>query len=493
MEVLEDHEEGLQLALAEQEALDGVEGPPAALRRIEGLPLGVLDGHVQERQQGGQGRLEVPVQREELAGDLLPDLAVGLAVVHVEVGLEEIDDGQVAGRLAVGHGARLQDEPVLGAVGVGELVEQARLAHPGLADGRHELTVPGASLLEALAELLDLGVPADEAGEPAGRRGLQARSQRADPGELVDLDRGGQALHGHGAQWGHLHEAFGEREGVGRQEDRARIGELLHPRREVGGLADGRVVHAEVGPDRPNDHLAGIQAHAYADRDAVLSPDALGVPLHRLLHAERGVAGADGVVLVRQRRAEEGHDAIAHHLVHRPLVAVDGRHHVLDDGIEELARLLGVAIGEELHGALEVGEEDGDLLALAFQGGLRGEDLLGQVLGVYESGAGNLVVGVVRSGAAHWPQNLFSGGLAAPQDGQVEASGAAHSPQNFMPVAFSCWHRRHFMPSPSGESGRERSDGCRELSLAGGRGQGPSGSGSSIDLTTIRECSGHRR
>src|SRR5713226_374635 len=73
VEVLEDHEQRLQLALAEQEALDGVEDPPAALRRIEGLPLSVLNGHVQERQQGGQSRLEGPVQREELAGDLLPD------------------------------------------------------------------------------------------------------------------------------------------------------------------------------------------------------------------------------------------------------------------------------------------------------------------------------------------------------------------------------------------------------------------------------------
>ena len=80
VQVLEDHEQRLHLALAQQEALDGVEGALAPLRRIERLPLGVLDGHVQERQQGRQGRLEGAVEREELAGDLLPDLAVGLAV-----------------------------------------------------------------------------------------------------------------------------------------------------------------------------------------------------------------------------------------------------------------------------------------------------------------------------------------------------------------------------------------------------------------------------
>src|SRR2546425_619076 len=93
--------------------------------------------------------------------------------------------------------------------------------------------------------------------------------------------------------------------------------------------------------------------------------------------------------------------------------------------------------------------------------------------GVYESGAANLAVRVVRSGVAHWPQNLFSGGLVAPQEGQV-VSGAAHSPQNFVPVGLSCWHRGHFMPSPSRGPGLESSHRCRELSLLGGGGQGHS-------------------
>ena len=86
------------------------------------------------------------------------------------------------------------------------------------------------------------------------------------------------------------------------------------------------------------------------------------------------------MVLVGDRRAEERHDAVAHHLVDGALVAVDGLHHPLEDGVEELAGLLGIAVGEQLHRALEVGEEDGDLLALALEGALGGEDLLGEVL-----------------------------------------------------------------------------------------------------------------
>ena len=149
----------------------------------------------------------------------------------------------------------------------------------------------------------------------------------------------------------------------------------------MGGLAHRGVVHVQIGADRAHDHLARVQAHADADRDAVLPSHALGVPLHRLLHPERRIARAHRVVLVRQGRAEERHDPVAHDLVHGALVAVDGLHHVLEHGVEELARLLGIAVGEQLHRALEVGEEDGDLLALAFERGLGGEDLLGEVLG----------------------------------------------------------------------------------------------------------------
>src|SRR5262249_47823797 len=45
------------------------------------------------------------------------------------------------------------------------------------------------------------------------------------------------------------------------------------------------------------------------------------------------------------------------------------------------ACFLGVAVGEELHGTLEIGEQHGHLFALAFEGALGGEDLLREMLG----------------------------------------------------------------------------------------------------------------
>ena len=52
-------------------------------------------------------------------------------------------------------------------MGVGELVDQPRLAHPGLAHDGDHLAVAGTSLGEDSAQVLDLGVAADEAREAA--------------------------------------------------------------------------------------------------------------------------------------------------------------------------------------------------------------------------------------------------------------------------------------------------------------------------------------
>jgi hypothetical protein len=101
VQVLEDHEHWLRLAFPEQDALDGFEGALPALGGIERLPAGVLDGHIEQGQQGGQGRLEDAIQREELASHLVANFAVSVAILHLEVGLDQIDDGQVARRLAV--------------------------------------------------------------------------------------------------------------------------------------------------------------------------------------------------------------------------------------------------------------------------------------------------------------------------------------------------------------------------------------------------------
>ena len=140
------------------------------------------------------------------------------------------------------------------------------------------------------------------------------------------------------------------------------------------------------------------------------------------------------MVLVRQRCTEERHDPVAHDLVHRALIAVDGLHHALQHRIEDLARLLGIAVGEQLHRALEVGEEHRDLLALAFQGGLGGEDLLGEVRCTTRGWRSGPLVRWWRRSAG--PAELLARRDGVPQLGQAASSRAPQSSQNSPPRRF---------------------------------------------------------
>jgi hypothetical protein len=135
---------------------------------------------------------------------------VCFAIVDLEVGLEEVDDGQVAGGLAVGHGAGFQDEPVLSPVGVGELVDEAGLPHAGFPHEGDELAVAIVGESERAADLLDLGVAADEPRQsPRGGR-VEPGPLRARSGECVDLHRLRQALDRDRAPGRDLDVAFGE-------------------------------------------------------------------------------------------------------------------------------------------------------------------------------------------------------------------------------------------------------------------------------------------
>ena len=208
----------------------------------------------------------------------------------------------------------------------GELVDEARLSHPGLAnDGRH-LAMPLRGELLCAPELLQLIVAADEASEPTPRGRLQTGPHGSTPDHLEHLHRLAQSLDVDRAERLDLYEALGEPQRVGAHEDRARRRHLLHAHREMRGLPHRRVVHAQVAADRPHHDLPGIEANADLGEHALPTANFFGVPLQRLLHTERGIAGPHCVIFVRHRRPEQCHDPVAHHLVDGALVVVHRLH-----------------------------------------------------------------------------------------------------------------------------------------------------------------------
>ncbi len=86
------------------------------------------------------------------------------------------------------------------------------------------------------------------------------------------------------------------------------------------------------------------------------------------------------MVLVRDRRAEQRHDAVAGELVDRALEAVDALAEDREEALHDLAPLLGVAALGEVHRAHHVGEQHRHVLALPFQHAA-GADLPGELLG----------------------------------------------------------------------------------------------------------------
>ena len=102
-------------------------------RRCDGSRAcqGVLHRHLQEGQEGRQGRPEGRVQREQPPGELLAHAPPVVAVLDLKVGFEQVDDRQIRGGLAIGGRAAFQQEPALRARRMGELVEEAGLAQSG--------------------------------------------------------------------------------------------------------------------------------------------------------------------------------------------------------------------------------------------------------------------------------------------------------------------------------------------------------------------------
>ena len=141
VQILEDQQQRLHLAFAQQHALErrrGCAGGAAADRACRnGLSSGRASssassaGRVSWRASSSVSTCPVTLARMVRASSRVLDMAVAL---------EQVDDREVGRGLAVGHRGALQHPPALGVVGVDELIDQARLAHPGLP---HQRPPPG--------------------------------------------------------------------------------------------------------------------------------------------------------------------------------------------------------------------------------------------------------------------------------------------------------------------------------------------------------------
>jgi len=135
----------------------------------------------------------------------------------------------------------------------GELSGEPRLADAGLARGQDDLAGAGPSLAQAVAQQGALRRPADEVGEPAAHR-LEAAFGHGDAFDHKGFDRLGKALCYLGAEIGEPEQVADEVAGGAGEDDLPGLRKRLQARREVGGLADHRLLLRRALADQIADH-----------------------------------------------------------------------------------------------------------------------------------------------------------------------------------------------------------------------------------------------
>ncbi len=259
-----------------------------------------------------------------------------------------------------------------------ELEAQPTFTNSGFTDHADDLPVRSDRAGEDPVEPGELNVPSDQPGQAPRARGFEPRASGPDPAQLDDADRRRHPLYRlktgvfeHEEPLDEPSRRLGEQYG-------ARGRQLLHARREADRVALGRVVHAQIVADLPDDHLARVDAHPHRELDPA-SPERVRIGSQLVHRRERGVTGAAAVVLVSDGSPEERHHAVSGELVDRALESVDACGENLEDAIENAMPVFGVDAVGEAHRIDHIDKEDAHLLALPFESATRGEDLLGEV------------------------------------------------------------------------------------------------------------------
>ena len=149
-------------------------------------------------------------------------------------------------------------------------------------------------------------------------------------------------LHVDGSPGFDVEERVHEPVGIVSDLHRAGLGRLLHPSRDVQGVAHRRVLDTEVRADLTDDDRARVDADADVQVEITIGSDLLSKRIHPLDDLESRRDGALRVILVGDGRTEEREDRIAHQPSERALIPIDRRDQVLEHLVHDLGPLFGI-------------------------------------------------------------------------------------------------------------------------------------------------------
>ncbi len=146
----------------------------------------------------------------------------------------------------------------------------------------------------------------------------------------------------------------------------SRLRQCLQPRRDVDHIARRGVLRGTR--DVADDHLTRIDPDPQLQRTVEI-----GLISHEssegFMHLHRGSDGTVGIVLVGDRRAEQGQDAVAHHLVDSAAERRDVGDQPLEARVDQALHPLGIEMLGQRCVADEIGEDHGDHSTLLGDGG----------------------------------------------------------------------------------------------------------------------------
>ena len=363
MQVFQQQDEGRDAATLAKQHQNGVAGADA-----DGLGGALAERRVvahlaQQVQQVGQRRGQLGAQHRQAARQPVLDLrAIGL-VGDAEGGADDLDERQVGRCAAVRGAGAAQEEGAFGQAQA-ELVHEAGLADPGLADDVDQ--ADGSRHRQAPVFLQDLLLPAaaDQCRQAPADRDVEAADALANGIQPPELLRSRLALQLAFAEVIGLDEAFDQCVGRLAHQHGAALGLRLDPGRQVDRVAERRGLHPPIIADGADDERPAVEADAEAGAGAVVGLGLAGHGRHPCLNVERGAASPQRRILDRHRRAEERHDPVTGHLLHRAALVMDGLAQLPVDALhQEIGLLLAEFVGER-RVIGHVGEEYGHLTAL---------------------------------------------------------------------------------------------------------------------------------
>ena len=205
-----------------------------------------------------------------------------------------------------------------------ELRNKPRLAGACFAGQAHDLSLAALHAVEGREQLVEfLGAPDHGAGKPVGRKAARRLGLGECAEQSVDDHRLGFAAQRQFAGGLEGEAMPGQGMGGSRHQDRTRCcrpeksgGRVHSVAAHIVGRAGGGAEAA--GHDGPGVH-GDVQGHRLADAPGPLLAQSRGAGQH----VERRVESPLGIVLMGDRRAEEGKDGVAEELHHKAAVTCD--------------------------------------------------------------------------------------------------------------------------------------------------------------------------